>query len=72
MQVSIVIPTYNERANVRSLYDAVHSSLAGQWCYELIYVNDNSPDGAAAVIRRICDEDPAVKTGQDGLGKRGG
>ena len=60
-QVSIVIPTYNERANVHPLYDAIRSSLAGQWRYELIYVDDNSPDGAAAVIRRICYEDPPVK-----------
>ena len=58
-QVSIIIPTYNERENVCPLYDVVHSSLAGQWRYELIYVDDNSP--AAAVIRRICYEDPAVK-----------
>ena len=71
MQVSIVIPTYNQRENVCPLYDVVHSSLADQWRCELIYVDNNS-DGAADVIRRICDEDPAVKLlerpGKTGLG----
>ena len=60
-QVSIVIPTYNERENVRPLYDAVHSSLAGQWRYELIFVDDNSPDGTAEEIRWLPTHDFPVK-----------
>ncbi len=72
LQVSIVILTYNERANVRSLYDAVHSSLADQWCCELIYVDDNSPDGAAEEIRWLPTQPAPVKLlerpGKMGLG----
>ena len=71
-QVSIIIPTYNERANVCPLYDVVHSSLAGQWRYELIYVDDNSPDGAAEEIRWPPTQPAPVKLlerpGKMGLG----
>ena len=53
IQVSIVVPTYNERANVRPLYDALRSCLAGQWRWELIFVDDNSPDGTAGEVCRL-------------------
>lgn len=51
-ELSIVVPTYNERANIRPLVDAVAKALgAARW--ELIFVDDDSPDGtyleAAAV-----------------------
>ena len=61
MQVSIVIPTYNERENVRPIYDAIRSSLAGQWCCEIIFVDDSSPDDAAEEIRRLPTHDFPVK-----------
>ena len=72
MQVSIVIPTYNERENVRPIYDAIRSSLAGQWCCEIIFVDDNSPDGTAEEVRRLPTQDFPVKVlerpGKLGLG----
>ncbi len=52
-QVSIVVPTYNEQANVRPLYDAIHLPLARQWRWELVFVDDNSPDGTAEAVRRL-------------------
>ena len=60
-QVSIVIPTYNERENVRPLYDAIRSSLAGQWRCEIIFVDDSSPDGTAEEIRRLPTQHLPVK-----------
>ncbi len=50
--VSIVVPTYNEAANVSMLYDRLAQTLAGR-SWELIVVDDDSPDGTADVVRRL-------------------
>lgn len=42
--LSIVIPTYNEKANLRPLCEAIASSLI-DIPYEIIMVDDDSPDG---------------------------
>ena len=71
-KVSIVVPTYNERENVAPLYEAIREKLEGRWDYELIFVDDNSPDGTATVIERLTAEDPRVqllqRPGKLGLG----
>ena len=52
--VSIVVPTYNEGENVARLLD-------GKWPYEVIIVDDSSPDGTAEAVRQAAKRDPAVK-----------
>ncbi|HEY6349100.1 MAG TPA: polyprenol monophosphomannose synthase [Candidatus Angelobacter sp.] len=68
-ELSIVIPTFNERGNIASLVAALGKTLDGlNW--EVIFVDDNSPDGTAACIRGIADVDPRVRLIQR-LGRRG-
>jgi len=52
--ISLVIPTYNERRNVAELVEraAVALQVTGE-PYELILVDDNSPDGTAEAIREL-------------------
>jgi dolichol-phosphate mannosyltransferase len=51
-ELSIIVPTFNERANIPILVERLDSVLAGcDW--EVIFVDDNSPDGTAAVTRAI-------------------
>lgn len=52
--LSVVIPTFNERDNVAVLFRKLDAALAGI-AWEAIYVDDNSPDGTAAVVRDIGD-----------------
>jgi dolichol-phosphate mannosyltransferase len=59
--VSIVVPTYNERENVQRLLNGIGAALAGRWPYEVIIVDDNSPDGTAGAVRQASKTDPAVK-----------
>lgn len=59
--VSVVVPTYNERENVQRLLDGIRDHMAGRWPYEVIIVDDNSPDGTAEVVRQAAKRDPAVK-----------
>jgi glycosyltransferase involved in cell wall biosynthesis len=52
-RLSIVVPMYNELANVRPLIDAVQGALAAYpWPWELVLVDDGSRDGTGAALER--------------------
>ena len=52
VDVSVVLPTFNERDNIADLIDAIRIELETQpWRYEVLVVDDNSPDGTAELIR---------------------
>ena len=51
MEVSVVIPTYNEAANVPVLLRGLAEALDGI-SYEALVVDDNSPDGTADAARQ--------------------
>ena len=69
LQLAIILPTYNERANLRPLVARMDGALAGlNW--EAIYVDDNSPDGTADEARAIGLEDPRIRVIQR-IGRRG-
>ena len=53
VDVSVVLPTYNERDNICDLIDAIRHELRRQgYRYEVMVVDDSSPDGTAEVVRR--------------------
>lgn len=54
--LSVVVPLYNEEANVRPLVDALREALEGE-CWELLLVDDGSRDGTAAVAEQVCREE---------------
>ncbi|RIK57793.1 MAG: dolichol-phosphate mannosyltransferase [Chloroflexi bacterium] len=50
--VTVVLPTYNERDNICDLIDAIWRELESLgWRFEILVVDDDSPDGTAAVVR---------------------
>ena len=51
MDLSIVIPVFNEEASIASLVDEICERLEGKLEYEIIVVNDGSDDGTAAVLQ---------------------
>jgi len=58
--VSLVIPTYNEKANIAPLVDAVRSAL-GDIPWEIIIVDDDSPDQTFAEVSRLAREEPRLR-----------
>ena len=67
--LSVVIPSYNERPNVAPMIARLDAALAGI-AWEAIYVDDDSPDGTAAEVRRIAQTDPRVRCVRR-IGRRG-
>ena len=62
MDVSIVIPIYNERENIPLLYDQLAPALARlERTYELIFVDDGSRDGSFGQLAQLAQRDPRVK-----------
>ena len=53
--LSIVSPTYNERSNIRPLVEAI-SAVMGDVAWELIIVDDDSPDGTWREVAAVARE----------------
>jgi dolichol-phosphate mannosyltransferase len=67
--LSVIVPSYNERPNVAPMIAKLDAALRGiDW--EVIYVDDNSPDGTAAEVRRLAQIDPRVRCIRR-IGRRG-
>lgn len=62
MELSIIIPIYNEEGNIRLLYDRVSKVASGiTGGYELVFINDGSKDQSLAMIVKLAQSDPHVK-----------
>ena len=59
-ELSIIVPTFNERANVPILVERL-SRLLVSCDWEIVFVDDNSPDGTAAAARAIGETDSRVR-----------
>jgi len=66
----IIIPTYDERENVAAMTEAV---LAQEPQANILFVDDNSPDGTGTLLDEIAAREPRVfvlhRAGKEGLGR---
>ncbi len=67
--LAIVLPTFNESGNVGPLVDRLEKALHGVR-YEVIFVDDDSPDGTADVVRLLAERHDNVRVLQR-IGRRG-
>jgi dolichol-phosphate mannosyltransferase len=69
VELSVVIPTFNECENVRPLLDRLETVLRGiSW--EVIFVDDDSPDGTADLVREIAHRKTHIRIIRR-IGRRG-
>ena len=65
----VIIPTYNEKDNIRSLIESVLSQDSN---LDVLVVDDSSPDGTAAIVDGMAKANPRVhlmsRPGKQGLG----
>jgi len=68
-RLSVIVPTFNERDNVEALLLGLEAVLPSQ-AWEVIFVDDDSPDGTAELVRSLARERPHVRCIQR-LSRRG-
>jgi len=68
-ELSIVVPTFNERDNVPELVRALEQALPGI-AWEVVFVDDDSGDATAEAARTLAASDPRVRCVQR-IGRRG-
>ena len=68
-ELTIVVPTFNEKANIPLLVDRL-SHLLTAYDWEVVFVDDNSPDGTASAARTIGEQDSRVRCIRR-IGRRG-
>ncbi len=62
LELSIVVPIYNEAENVLALHESVSATLGcSGLSYELILVDDGSTDGSFPLLKKIAESDQRVK-----------
>ena len=69
LQLAVIIPVLNEAANIAPLIERIEAALCGI-VWEIIIVDDNSPDGTSDVARAQARNDPRVRIVQR-IGRRG-
>ena len=67
----VIIPTYNEKENIRAIITAVLNVTEHQ--FDVLIVDDNSPDGTAAIVDEMISGEPdrihiLKRAGKQGLG----
>lgn len=61
-QLSVVVPVFNERENLKPLHEKLKLALDGLGRqYEVLFVDDGSLDGSTALLKEIADSDPKVR-----------
>ncbi len=68
-ELTIVVPTLNERENIMPLLEKIEAALPGV-AWEVIFVDDDSTDGTADTVRALARRDPRVRCLQR-LARRG-
>src|SRR3984885_10538166 len=69
MRPLVVIPTYNESENIERMLRRIHECLPGAG---VLVVDDGSPDGTAAIVKKVAAELPDIslleRSSKSGLG----
>jgi undecaprenyl-phosphate 4-deoxy-4-formamido-L-arabinose transferase len=60
VQISVVVPAYNEEANLTELLERVAAAVEPLGTFEIIVVDDGSTDGTWPLLRAASERDPRV------------
>jgi dolichol-phosphate mannosyltransferase len=59
-ELSIIIPTFNEIGNISDVIRRISFALA-EVSWEIIFVDDDSPDGTAELVKNLARRDPRIR-----------
>jgi len=61
-EISLVVPVFNEEDNLPVLAAEIEAAMRDLGRpYEVLFIDDGSTDGSPAVLRRLAEQDPAVR-----------
>jgi dolichol-phosphate mannosyltransferase len=69
VELSVIVPTFNEHPNVGPMIKSLEAAM-GEHRWEVIFVDDDSPDGTASEVREVAKRDSRVRCVQR-IGRRG-
>lgn len=61
VDLSVVLPVYNEAENIRPLADEITAAVPSSWRHEIIAVDDASDDGSGDVLKTMAAESAALR-----------
>ena len=62
MDISVIIPLYNEEESIRELYDWIERVMSeNKFSYEVVFINDGSTDSSWNIIEQLSKEQQQVK-----------
>lgn len=61
LQLSVVVPVFNESENLEPLLSEITAALEGQYAYEVVYVDDSSDDDTAAKLVSLTRKFPRLR-----------
>lgn len=60
-EISVVVPLLNEQDNIGPLYEQITQTLAGEYSYEVLFVDDGSTDNSFEVLSGLVESDDKVR-----------
>ena len=61
LDLSIIIPVYNEQDNLVSLYDETIKAIEGKFAFEIVFADDGSSDNSPHVLKELQAKDNRVR-----------
>jgi glycosyltransferase involved in cell wall biosynthesis len=61
VDLSLVIPVYNEQESIKPLYDEITAALSEKYDYEIIFIDDGSSDDSFSILSGIREKDSRVR-----------
>ncbi len=61
VELSVIVPAYNEQESLENLYDELNETLSNKFDYEIIFIDDGSSDNTFNVLTQIRKNDPKVR-----------
>jgi dolichol-phosphate mannosyltransferase len=60
-KISVVVPVYNEEANIKPLLSCLHAFLSDCGDYEVLFIDDGSTDSSLQILRDAYQANPRVR-----------
>ncbi|RKY04097.1 MAG: glycosyltransferase, partial [Planctomycetota bacterium] len=61
MDLSVIVPVYNEQDNLLKLYEETIGAVDGKFAFEIIFIDDGSSDSSAQMLKELQSKDDRVR-----------